>query len=172
MAKILFLERRVVQLAGGAYVTVMVAGDPYTDEQLEGLTPGQVYKAELKTDRSRGDLNLYWAGLGLLQKTALSEEEDLHWPTSRHLHEMLLDALGYTIKLWRVDGTYRKVVDSIALEKMDDADFKILVERVKAVVLARWGIDPWSEWKAIKDNEAAKKQGWQRNWRPGDTDAG
>jgi hypothetical protein len=117
---------------------------------------GKMTRPVVAHDRRQSQNRLYWAGLGFLVKN-FDEEDEKRWPTSRHLHDAMLDALGYKYKLWRIDGTFKVEVDSVAFEKMDDADFDDLFEKVRAIVFRLWGWNPWDAWKAEKDAEAALK---------------
>ncbi len=131
----------------------LVPADPYSAELIDTrLKPGVTYKVTVVTDRTKGRLNLYWAGLGVLREN-LSDEDDVRWPTVRSLHDTLMRALGYTKRQYYLDHRsadgvgWTDVPDSIALDSMDEAEFKDYCERAAAVVVARWGFDPWEIWK-------------------------
>lgn len=158
------MARHILLLRDGYKLT---PADPQSFELIEGLKEGKVYSVEIKESRSRGELNLYWAGIGLLIEN-LSDEDTKKWPTSRHYHEAMLDSLGYTYRLWRVDGTFRSVIDSIAIDKMGDADFKVLFEKVRAITEQLFGWSPWDKWLEIRGTDW--QAFWGRNWRPGDKD--
>lgn len=113
--------------------------------------------AEIKPDRTRGDLRLYWAGLGVLHDN-LDEDDTERWPTKRKLHDTMMDALGFVHKVYRLDNSYRLETDSIALDNMSEEDFKSVMEMVRAAVVKRWGYDPWDEWTKRKDEEDAARK--------------
>lgn len=120
---------------------------------------GRMTRPVVAHDRRQSQNRLYWAGLGLLVKN-FDEADEKRWPTSRHIHDAILDALGYKYRLWRIDGTFKVEIDSVAADKMGDEDFDDLFEKARAIVLKLFGYDPWEAWKAEKDAEAAlKKQG-------------
>lgn len=143
----------------------LTPADPQSFETIETLKDGKVYSVEIKESRSRGELNLYWAGLSVLIEN-FSDEDEKKWPSSRHYHEAMLDSLGYTYRLWRIDGTFRRVIDSIALDKMEDADFKVLFERVREITQRLFGYSPWDKWLELRGT--GWQEYWQRNYRPGD----
>lgn len=162
--KTVSVERRTIRLAKGGFMTVLVAADPYSEEVLSELEDHLKYRVDIKSDRRKGDLNLWWAGIGLLHYN-LSEEEEAIWPTTRKLHNAILDALGYTEREYKIDGSYRVVVDSVALDNMDQSTFSRMFEMARAVTVKRWGWDPWEEWKRIKDEEAARAKARAEKWR-------
>lgn len=160
------MAKHILLLRDGYKLT---PADPQSFELIEGLKEGKVYSVEIKQSRSNGSLRLYWAGLALLVHN-FSDEHAKMWPTSRHIHEACLEALGYTYKQWRVDKTFRVVVDSIALDKMPDDEFDAMFEKVRVIILGLFGYDPFDTWVAEKEAEQANKRDWRRNYRPGDSD--
>ena len=159
MAKTLRMVRRVYQLAAGATVVGLAPADPYSEEILADLFDGETYSVDVKQDRRRGDINLYWAGIGLLVKNysgvdpafirlgAREVDASRIWPTSRKYHDMLMSATGHVTRPWRIDGTFREDVDSIALDNMEQDEFKAYFERARAITHALFGYDPWDAWK-------------------------
>lgn len=151
----------------------LVPENPWSLELLEGFPEGKPLSIELKASRSKGELNLYWAGLAVLIDN-FSEADEKKWPTPRHYHEAMLEALGYTYKLWRIDGRFRVMIDSIALDKMDDDDFKALFEKVRALTQRLFRYSPWDSWLEMRGTDWMtyweKRQQDRRNWREGDTD--
>lgn len=88
-----------------------------------------------------GMMGLYFAGLKLL-----FENQD-KFATNKKLREEILKKIGYSKKLYRVDGTFLKEVpDSMAIENMTDEEMSIVQEKSRAYVVATWGWDPWSTW--------------------------
>lgn len=125
--------------------------DAWTEERLREVSDHDdlnvVVTLAGKESPRRGANRLYWAGLGLMAKSI----DDEKWPTSRKLHELIMENLGYTTKRWRIDNTFELVPDSIAQEEMGDDDFRDFFERAKVWVGIHFGVDPWAEWKAQKD---------------------
>lgn len=167
-----------MHLAGGGYQIALVATDPHSEELIEELPLGKDFRADIKEDRTKADLKIYWASLGLLVANYSGPQPALitilghrrnparMWPTSESVHLMLMEALGHTHKLWRVDGTYRIEVDSIALDAMGETDFKAYLANATHILTELFGYDPVAEWKAMHPGN----KNWQRNWRPGDKD--
>lgn len=149
----------------------LVPADPYSAELLDGYKNKHQLKVDIRSDRSRGKLNEYWAGLGLLVAN-FDDEDKERWTDSKKLHKTMMEALGYSERVYRLDGTYRMEVDSVALDNMDEETFLEVFERIRAAVVRRWGWDPWDEWKKLKEEEKIAKRrmanDWRRNWRPGD----
>lgn len=108
-------------------------------------------------DWRRGQNALYWAGLGLLVKN-FDEDNAEKWPTARHFHDAILQHFGYTYRQWKIDGTFKLEIDSIAFDKMDDSDFEALFEKARGVIVTLFGYDPFDAWKAEKDAERALRQ--------------
>lgn len=162
MAKTIQVERRGYTL---------VPENPWSLELLEGFPEGKPLAVELKTARSRGELNLYWAGLTVLVDNFDAADEQ-RWPTARKYHDAMLDSLGYSYKLWRLDGTdldgnpiysFKNQVDSVALDAMSDEEFKVLFERVRGITVKLFGYDPWDAWKQMKDDEKANRRDWRQH---------
>lgn len=110
---------------------------------------GKFTRPKGSEDRRAGNLRHWWAGIGLL----LENTDDERWPTKRKLHNLILEELGFTEKIWRIDGSYRLVVDSIAIDNMEDDDFDRLFEKARAFCLLHWGFDPWQMWVDEKNAE-------------------
>lgn len=134
--------------------------DPWSMERLCVYAEGVPLGITITSAKRRGKNGLYWAGLALL----VDNIEDPQFPTSRKLHEALLDHLGMTTKLWRIDRTFREVPDSIAFDSMEDAEFDIYFERAQQTIVDRWKWSPFDAWVAEKQ----QAQDWKRNWRPED----
>lgn len=150
--------------------------DPYSAELIETDIPRNTdLTVVVSVERSKSELNFYWAGLGFLHQRALDDVDRDRWPTVSKLHESIMEKLGYTSikRHWRLDwrsntGTAywdEKVIDSIALDKMRPDEFKVLFERVRVAIIQVWGFDPWDEWKAWKAEQAAAMRAKQDSWR-------
>lgn len=161
--------RRAIPLPGGRVQVALVPADPYSAELMDEMIEGKEVAADIKQDRRRGELNLYWAGIGLLVAnysgpaptyiTLGNRQVDASriWPTSRKYHDMLMSATGNVTKLWRRDGTYREDVDSIALDNMGADEFTTYFETARAVTVELFGYDPWQAWKDEADKRRVNK---------------
>ena len=123
----------------------LVPIDAWAAEQLDAIPNGKDLSVRVTQSRSRGKLNLWWAGLGLMVDNLPDHQRDM-WPTARALHEALLESMGFVHKLWRIDGTYRVQVDSIALDNMDEEEFSEVFERGRAICMQIAGYDPFETW--------------------------
>lgn len=158
MVKSLQVHRCAMQLAAGATVVALVPADPYSAELMDELLD-QDYTIDVKQSRQRGELNLYWAGIGQLVKNCSGPDPAFIrlgnrtvdasrlWPTSRKYHDMLMEATGHVTRLWRIDGTFRVDVDSVALDNMEAEEFKAYFESARAITVGLFGYDPWEAWK-------------------------
>lgn len=133
----------------------LVPIDAWAMEQLDAIPEYKEVAVTVSEERSRGSLNLWWAGLGLLVSN-LNDEDDHRFPTSRRLHEAFLEDLGYVEKVYRVDGSFTLRAMSVALDNMEEADFKILMERAAKIAIEYFGYDPWQTWK-----DARPKGNWR-----------
>ncbi len=139
--------------------------DYVSEEMIRGLKRNKKYKVEIREDRSRGDLNLYWAGIGLLVQNYSGPggavckingrryDPSRLWPTSRSYHEMLMKATGHMKKKYFIDRDkpggigWTEEVDSIALDNMSDEDFKSYWELAQALTVELFDFSPWEAWK-------------------------
>jgi hypothetical protein len=136
----------------------LVPDDPWSEETIRALPKNVALKVEIKADRVPETMKLYWAGLGHLLKTTFSAEDQAMWPTTTHLHRSIMEKLGYVERFYRLDGTYRLEVESIAMNKMSETTFRELFERVKMAVQEVWGVDPWADWIETKKAEKIAAQ--------------
>lgn len=134
----------------------LVATDPYTQEIiLTKLKQGVTYKVTVVEDKGsehrRAVNKFFFGGLHLLLEN-LPESDAKRWPSISSLRDMLMEALGYTHRIYRLDHRsadgvgWRNEVDSIAFANMSDDDFDRLVEQMRGIAVGRWGFDPWKEW--------------------------
>jgi hypothetical protein len=139
--------------------------DYVSEEAMRSLKRGKKYKVEVREDRSRGDLNVYWAGIGLLVRNYSGPggavcringrryDPRALWPTSRSYHEMLMKATGHMKKKYFIDRDkpggigWTEEVDSIALDNMEDEAFKNYCEMAAAITVELFDFDPFEEWK-------------------------
>lgn len=129
----------------------LAPADAYSAELLEGLRREKFYNLTISEERSRGRLNHWWAGIGLLRENI----DDERFPTSRHLHHAILEELGCVTRFYRIDGTFKTEADSIALDAMSEEEFEEIFERARALAVSEWGYDPWQLWQQEAE---AKKQ--------------
>lgn len=144
MAKLpLLMQRRA---------STLVPMDGLAEEQLWAFPERQDFNVAItyagKESPRRGANRKYWAGLGLMARTT-----EL-WPTSRKLHELILDSLGYTTKRYKIDHSYVMEPDSISFEQMQDSDFFDFFERARMWMLSTFDVDPWFQWE--QEMEARK----------------
>lgn len=157
-----------MHLAGGGYQVALVATDPHSEELIEELAASRPYRCDVKDDRTPASLKIYWAGLGLLVQNYSGTDPALvfiagqrrnparMWPTSRAVHNMCMEALGHTSRLWRIDGTYRIEVDSIALDNMSETDFSNYMEGAGHILTSLFGYNPFEEWKKLHPTPAKR----------------
>lgn len=138
-----------MQVENGRLVPV----DAWAAEQVDALPRGKPLAVRVTTPRSLGRLNWWWAGLGLMVDN-LTDEKRSMWPTARHMHEALLEAMGFVHRLYRIDGTFKTVPDSVAFENMEEEEFKEVFERGRALCIHIAGYDPFEVWM-----EQAKAKG-------------
>lgn len=120
----------------------LVTVDWYSSEKLEAYPEGVDLSVRITSSKRIGALNWYWAGLGLFCENT----EDERWPSSRKMHETIMEELGFTTKIWRIDGSFRVVTDSIAIENMGDDEFAIVFEKARAFIVLHFNYDPWEIW--------------------------
>lgn len=123
----------------------LVGIDAWASEQIEALPRDKDIKVVATTFRSLGRLGWWWGGLALAVDN-FSDEDRERWPTSRKLNDAILEALGFTEKLWRVDGTYRLSVDSISFEAMTEDEFKEVFALAEQLAIKLWDYSPWEAW--------------------------
>lgn len=125
------------------------------DTYLRGSVLDGHFKRPAKAEDWRsGQMRLWWAGMKLLVD-ALGDER---WPTTRKMHNLILEELGFVERIWRIDGSYRNEVDSIAIDNMDDDAFEVLFERARVFCLANFGFDPWQQWVDEKNAERENRR--------------
>ena len=90
----------------------------------------------IKKKRSLPQLRLYWA---MLQNVVAATDA---WATAEHLHDALKLDLGYTTPIKTMDGRLAMIPDSIALSKMDSAQFQKFFDAAAARLAEVCGFDP------------------------------
>lgn len=139
-----------------SYGKFLKPADAWASEQIDALPRNKRLNARITEQRSLGALGWYWAGLALLVDN-LDDAEATRWPTSRKMHKLILEELGYFEKVYRIDGSFRTEVDSIAFDEMDEPEFRIVFEKARAFVLKHWGWDPWQTWMDEREAQKVRK---------------
>lgn len=93
----------------------------------------------VKKRRSLPQLRMYWA---MLSKVV---EATGAFPTAEHLHDAVKYHLGYTAPMKMFSGQTVWVPDSVALSKMDSAQFKEFFDAAAQLLAATYGFDPLAE---------------------------
>ena len=89
--------------------------------------------------RSLPQLRLYWA---MLQNVVAATDA---WASAEHLHDALKLDLGYTMPIKTMDGKLAMIPDSVALAKMDSAQFQKFFDAAAARLAEVCGFDPLTE---------------------------
>jgi hypothetical protein len=147
------MKRLLVEVAMLGNRLALVPADPLAEEDIAGLDRSQSFMVQVTAGRRRGPLNKWWAGLALLHAN-LPEHLEKRWPTTRKLHDAFLEEMGFVTRLYRIDGSWREEVDSVALDAMEDAEFGVLQEKARALCIKVFGYDAWQAWE---DEQEAKK---------------
>ena len=125
-----------VQLSNGRLVPV----SQYDAERMEDYAQGSLFNLTATKQRSNPQHNLYWS---ILRKVAKSTGK---WPTEHHLHDELKLACGYVRSHFSaLDGSFVRIPDSIAFEKMDQAQFRQYFDMAMAKLAEGVGYDPLDE---------------------------
>lgn len=93
----------------------------------------------VKKRRSLPQLRLYWA---MLQNVVAATDG---WASAEHLHDALKLDLGYVTPIRTMDGKTALIPDSVALAKMDSAQFKRFFDAAAARLAEICGFDPLEE---------------------------
>lgn len=116
--------------------------DPWSLEQMCAYKEHTPLGVTITNARRLSRMGLYWAGLGLLVENI----DDKRWLTTRKMHDALLEEMELVEKVYRIDGSWRTVPDSIAIDNMDDEEFEKVFETARSIVVGKWGWDPWTRW--------------------------
>lgn len=104
------------------------------EEILQELSNGDI-EVTFKNRRSNEQLRAYWVYLA--EVVAATEA----YPTAEKLHEALKFAMGYVTTIILFDGTVQTIADSVALSKMDGAEFTGFYRRAERLIAERFGFD-------------------------------
>jgi hypothetical protein len=111
--------------------------NPYDAEVLDRIKHGSEVEITIKHRRSPAKLKEYWWGL----HKVIAAADD--YPSAEHLHDAIKFALKMVTPVMTLTGKMIMVPDSVALAKMDDAEFSEFFKRAQRLVIERFGFDPW-----------------------------
>jgi hypothetical protein len=93
----------------------------------------------IKKRRSLPQLRLYWAMLNnVIEATGA-------YPTAEAMHDSIKFELGYTTPMRLMTGQVVWVPDSVALSKMDSAQFQRFFDQAAELLARTYGFDPLAE---------------------------
>ena len=93
----------------------------------------------VKKKRSLPQLRLYWA---MLQTVV---EATGAYPDAEHLHDAIKVELGYTAPMRLLSGEVVWIPDSVAIARMDSAQFKAFFASAAELLARTYGFDPLAE---------------------------
>ena len=111
-------------------------------EMLDRYAIGRDVEVKIKARRSLPQLRLYWAMLARVVEATGA------YPTTDHLHSAIKHALGYTTPIKTLDGDIQYWPDSVAIARMDAAQFKEFFDAAVKLIAEKWGFDPLAEMEA------------------------
>jgi len=111
--------------------------DAFDADRIIADAPGTEYDLVKRVRRSFPQHKLYWAMLDRVVKATGK------WPTAEHLHANLKLLCGFSYPLVNWDtGEVAVAVDSIAFDKMDQAQFQIYFDAAVEKLSEHLGFDP------------------------------
>ncbi|WP_457660869.1 hypothetical protein [Sinorhizobium medicae] len=106
-------------------------------EKLASIPEGSIFKIVPVTTRSDRQLRTYWKALGLVVKVTQK------WSSAENLHRDIKMTLGYREQVVNMrTGEITLVPDSIALDKMEHAEFCEFMNQAMALIADTVGFDP------------------------------
>lgn len=115
------------------------AHTPSDAEMMVSLPIGKVFEIVPASKRSIPQLKTYWKALGLVVKVTGK------WPSAEKLHRDIKMTLGYREQAVNLrTGEITLVPDSIALDKMDHAEFCTFMDQAMELLSDHVGFDPLS----------------------------
>jgi hypothetical protein len=105
-------------------------------EQLDRFPIGTQFRATSLTKRSLPHHRLYW---GVLSRVVSATER---WPTPEHLHQLLMEDLGYVTVIHDLKGRPKVVRDSEAFDAMKQHEFNDYFEKAMMRLAESIGVDP------------------------------
>ncbi|PLT95529.1 hypothetical protein [Sinorhizobium medicae] len=106
-------------------------------EKLASIPEGSIFEIVPVTTRSDRQLRTYWKALGLVVKVTQK------WSSAENLHRDIKMTLGYREQAVNMrTGEITLVPDSIALDKMEHAEFCGFMNQAMALIADTVGFDP------------------------------
>ncbi|MDX0801681.1 hypothetical protein [Sinorhizobium medicae] len=106
-------------------------------EKLASIPEGSIFEIVPVTTRSDRQLRTYWKALGLVVKVTQK------WSSAENLHRDIKMTLGYREQVVNMrTGEITLVPDSIALDKMEHAEFCEFMNQAMALIADTVGFDP------------------------------
>ncbi|MDX0530781.1 hypothetical protein [Sinorhizobium medicae] len=106
-------------------------------EKLASIPEGSIFEIVPVTTRSDRQLRTYWKALGLVVKVTQK------WSSAENLHRDIKMTLGYREQAVNMrTGEITLVPDSIALDKMEHAEFCEFMNQAMALIADTVGFDP------------------------------
>lgn len=106
---------------------------------LDGYALHSDVEVTIRKRRSLPQLRLYWAMLNNVVEATGA------YPDAEHLHEAVKMELGMTSPMRLMTGEVVWVPDSVALSKMDSAQFQRFFDQAAELLARTYGFDPLSE---------------------------
>lgn len=108
-------------------------------EQMAHMAQGMVFDLVPVNARRPKQLRTYWKALGLVVKSTGK------WPTAEKLHRDIKFTLGYRELIADlITGEVHEVVDSVAMDKMDQKTFQTFMNQAMQLLTDKLGWDPLS----------------------------
>ncbi|MDI6837826.1 MAG: hypothetical protein QMD99_19230 [Rhizobiaceae bacterium] len=108
-------------------------------EKLVSVEEGTIFNLSKATKRSDAQLRTYWKALGLVAKVTQK------WSSAENLHRDIKMTLGYREQVVNMrTGEITLVPDSIALDKMEHAEFCEFMNQAMALIAETVGFEPLS----------------------------
>lgn len=110
---------------------------PLDAERMVEVGLGHVFELKPLSKRSWPQLKTYWKALGIVVKATD------RWPNVEKLHRDIKLTLGYVEQSVNIDtGEVTITPDSIALDKMEHAEFCAFMDRAMELLTRKVGFDP------------------------------
>lgn len=106
-------------------------------EQMAYMAQGTVFELVPVNARRPKQLRTYWKALGLVVKSTGK------WPSAEKLHRDIKFTLGYRELIADLmTGEVHEVVDSVAMDKMDQKTFQTFMNQAMELLTEKVGFDP------------------------------
>jgi hypothetical protein len=120
------------------------------EEAFDAIANGSEVELTIKQKRSTERLRLYWSVVGAVVKGGFGP-----WQTKEALSDALKLACNVTEVRRTLSGDYYVAPDSVAFDRMGEADFGGFMNRAFAQLAERIGCDPVSLLPQREDRSAA-----------------